>query len=63
MCIIWLDMAEVNWRCLFDNTTKFLEECERDEEIQDRDKIDYYRERLETVFRCVYRLHEHCKVL
>lgn len=53
-------MAEGNWRCLFEYTTTFLEECERDEEIQDCNKIEYYHERLETVFRCVYRLHEHC---
>ena len=53
-------MAEGNWRCLFEYTTTFLEECERDKEIQECNKIEYYLERLETVFRCVYRLHEHC---
>ena len=59
-CLGLVNTAEGNWWCLFEYTTTFLEEWERDEEIQDCNKIEYYHERLETVFRCVYRLHEHC---
>lgn len=52
-------IAVEGWRNLFDLLVKFLEDCGRNEETEDRNKVEYVCEQLEGHVSNIRRLHEH----
>ena len=55
-------MAEAvqGWSRLFELTSRFLRECERNSDTTCRDKIEYICDRLEHIIGAVQRLHHRC---